>query len=81
MAEHAHSIEHHHGHMPIQAQSSTYVGVMELFKWGALGVADLIIVMTLWFCTPAGFFTALVVGLIVLALGVFGLRGVKAGAH
>ncbi len=80
MAEHAQSA-HHHGDMPVSAQSSTYVAVMGLFKWGALGLADLMILLVLWFCTPAGFFPGLVVAAIVLGLGIFGLRGGKSASH
>jgi hypothetical protein len=82
MAEHAHDLgDHQHGHMPSQEQFTTYRDVMGLFKWGALAVADLIIVMTLWFCTAAGFLPAVIVGVIVAALGVVALRGIKVGAH
>jgi hypothetical protein len=81
MAEPAQSADHRHGHMPVKAQAETYGEVMALFKWCALGVADLIIVTTLWFCTPAGFAPALIVGIIVAGLGVVALRGGKADAH
>lgn len=80
MAEHAQSADYHHGDMPVGAQSNTYKGVMGLFKWGALGCADLLILLVLWFCTPAGFFPGLVVSFIVLIAGLVGLRK-KTGAH
>ncbi len=73
MAENA-DIAHAHGHMPIKDHSQTYHGVMGLFKWGALGVADLMILLVMAFCTPAGFFPALVVAGVILAVGVFALR-------
>lgn len=81
MAEQANAVAHHHGDMPIQAQASTYKSVMELFKWGALGTADLMILLVMWFCTPAGFLPAIIVAIIVLALGIFGLRTSKTAAH
>jgi xanthine/uracil/vitamin C permease (AzgA family) len=79
MAEQA--VTHHHGDMPVQAQASTYHGVMDLFKWGALAVAALLVLLTLWFCTPAGFVPGLVVAAILVILGVVFLRGGKSGAH
>ena len=84
MAEHAQTADlgdHQHGHMPTQEQVTTYKDVMGLFKWAALAVADLIIVTTLWFCTAAGFFPAIIVGIIVAAIGAVALRGMKAGGH
>jgi hypothetical protein len=81
MAEQAHAVTHHHGHMPVEAQASTYHGVMDLFKWGALGTADLLILLIMWFCTAAGFVPAFIVAAIILVAGIFGLRGGKAAAH
>jgi hypothetical protein len=79
MAENA--VTHHHGDMPVQAHVSTYSWVMGLFKWGALGVADLLVLLTLWFCTPAGFVPGLIVAAIMVILGVVFLRGGKTAAH
>jgi hypothetical protein len=76
MAEHV-PAPYHHGDMPVAEHTGTYLSVMDLFKWAALGIADLLILLTLWFCTGAGFVPALVVSVIVLAIGVFALRGVK----
>ena len=79
MAEQA--VTHHHGDMPVQAQASTYHGVMGLFKWGALGVAALLVLLTMCFCTKAGFVPAVVVAAIMVILGVVFLRGGKTAAH
>jgi len=79
MAEQA--VDHHHGDMPIQAQAHTYHEVMDLFKWGALGTADLLIFLTMAFCTKAGIVTGLVVAVLVLIVGVVGLKGGKTAAH
>ena len=82
MAEHANVANYHHGDMPINEHAQTYHGVMGLFKWGALGVADLMIQLVVWFCTPAGFLPALIISIIVLVAGMVGLRGAKkAPAH
>ena len=80
MAENANVANYHHGDMPINEHAQTYHGVMGLFKWGALGVADLMILLIMWFCTPAGFFPALIVAVIILVAGVVGLRGSKTAA-
>jgi len=79
MAEQA--LDHHHGDMPIQAQASTYHGVMDLFKWGALGVGDLLIFLTFAFCTKAGFFPAIIIAIVLLVVGVVVLKAGKAAAH
>ncbi len=71
---------YHHGDMPVVEHTETYVSVMGLFKWGALGVADLLILLTFWFCTPAGFMTGLVVAVLVAIVGVVALRS-KPSAH
>lgn len=81
MAEHADVAAYRHGAMPIKDHTDTYRGAMGLFKWGALGVADLLILLTFWFCTPAGFFTGAVVSVIVLGLGIVGLKSRKSAEH
>ncbi len=79
MAEHA--VTHHHGDMPVQAQSSTYSGVMGLFKWVSLALAAFLTLLVFWFCTPAGFFPGAVVAVIMLIVGFVFLRGGKTAAH
>jgi len=64
----------HHGGMDIREQRSTYDFFMGLTKWGSLAVAALVLFLTLAFCTPAGAGGAIVISVIVLALGVWGLR-------
>ena len=81
MAEHAaSSAEYHHGDMPIVEHAETYSGVMGMFKWGALAVADLLILLTLWYCTPVSYFAGLVVVAIVTIIAVVALRRRKS-AH
>ncbi len=81
MAEHADIVTYRHGGMPISDHSSTYSGVMGLFKWGALGVADLLILLTFWFCTPAGFIPAVIVAIIVFGAGAVFLGRKKPAGH
>jgi hypothetical protein len=42
-------------------------------KWCAIHFAALAAFLTLWFATPAGFLTALIVGVAIFALGVFAM--------
>ena len=73
--------EYHPGHMNISEQASTFHSVMGLFKWGSLAVAASLVLLTLWFCTPAGFLPGFVVALIMVILGVIFLREKPSAAH
>ncbi|HRD28277.1 MAG TPA: aa3-type cytochrome c oxidase subunit IV [Caulobacter sp.] len=73
--------EYHRGEMDISEQTATYHAVMGMTKWGSLALAVAILMLTLWFCTPAGFFGGLVPGLIVLVAGVALLREKKGAGH
>ena len=42
-------------------------------KWFGIHMAALIVLLTLWFCTPAGFGGGLFAALIVAAIGVFAM--------
>jgi hypothetical protein len=68
------------GEMPIAEQAATFTGVVGMFKWGSLAVAASLVMLVLWFCTPAGFIPGVVVALIMVVLGVVFLRS-KPGAH
>lgn len=65
---------HHRGEMDIQEQMSTFELFNNLTKWGSLFVGALVLFLTLWFCTPAGFGGAAITAVVVIALGVFLLR-------
>lgn len=73
--------EYHRGEMDISEQTATYHAVMGMTKWGSLALAVAILMLTLWFCTPAGFFGGLIPGLVVLVAGVALLREKKAAGH
>ena len=62
------------GEMAIPEQSSTYRAFDGLVRWGSLGVAALILFLTLNFCTRAGFFGALIPSVILVGAGVAFLR-------
>lgn len=79
MADHASS--YHRGEMDIHEQVSTFNLVMGMTKWGSLALASLLLFLVLWFCTGTGFLGALLTGVVVLAIGIFVLRGGKGGGH
>ncbi len=73
--------EYHRGEMDISEQTATYHAVMGLTKWGSLALAVALLMLTLWFCTPAGFIGGLVPGLVLLVAGIALLREKKGGGH
>jgi hypothetical protein len=74
--------DYNRGAMDIAEQTATFELVMGITKWGSLIVAAVILMLTLWFCTAAGFLGAAFTAVVVLAAGVFLLREKKdAPAH
>jgi len=73
--------EYHHGEMDISEHTATYHSVMGLTKWGSLALAVALVMLTVWFCTPAGFFGGLIPGVVLTVLGVVFLREKKGGGH
>ena len=67
MAEHGG--DYHHGDMDIQEHVQTFDGFVKLTKWGSLYLAGLLLLLTLWFCTPTGFIGAAITAFVVIALG------------
>ncbi|MNY53290.1 hypothetical protein D3C86_1890340 [compost metagenome] len=50
-------------------------------KWGSLAVSVLLLTITLWFCTAAGFIGGLVPGIVLAVVGIVFLREKPASAH
>ena len=73
--------DYHRGEMDIQEQVSTFNLVMGMTKWGSLILASFLLFIVLWFCTPAGFLSGLVSGVVLLALGIVLLRSKPEAAH
>ncbi|HEY8614931.1 aa3-type cytochrome c oxidase subunit IV [Phenylobacterium sp.] len=73
--------DYHRGEMDIAEQSATYNLVMGITKWGSLAIAALVLWLTLWFCTEAGFLGATVAAVVLVALGVFFLRDKPGAGH
>lgn len=57
------------GEMIIEEHEKTYAGFLKLTKWGSLYLAAILLLLTLWFCTPAGFIGAVVTAVVVLVIG------------
>ena len=66
--------EFHHGEQDATENIESYRLFRALAKWGSLSLAVVTLVLTLWFCTGAGFMGGLIPGIIVTALGVWFLR-------
>lgn len=73
--------EYHRGEMDIAEQTATYHAVMGMTKWGSLALAVAVLMLTMWFCTDAGFIGGLVPGVVLAAAGVLLLREKKSGGH
>jgi len=73
--------EYHHGDMDISEQAATYGGFMVVTKWGSLAIAALLVLLVLWFCTPAGFLTGLGASLALTVIGIVVLREKPDAAH
>ena len=69
------------GEMDIAEQVSTFEFFNGMTKWGSLGVATLLLFITLWFCTGAGFGGAFIGAAVLLVLGVTLLREKSQAAH
>lgn len=73
--------DYHRGEMDISEQASTFHLIMGMTKWGSLILASLLLLLVIWFCTPAGFVSGFISGGVLLVLGVFFLRSKPDAAH
>ena len=64
-----HGGDYTRGEMIIEEHEKTYEGFLKMTKWGSLYIAALLVLLTLWFCTPAGFLGALIAAVVVAVLG------------
>jgi len=72
---------YHHGDQNISEQIHTYRAFDDMAKYGALIVAVLVLMLTLWFCLGIGFLGGLIPGVVLLALGIWFLRRKPAQNH
>jgi archaellum biogenesis protein FlaJ (TadC family) len=68
------SSEYHHGDMDITEQQRTFRDSMIATKWAIVVLAALIAFLAIWFCTAAGFFSALITAFVIVVVGVVALR-------
>jgi len=73
--------EYHRGDMDISEQVATFNLFNGLTKWGSLATAALLLLLVLWFCTPAGFLGAFISAAVLAGLGVVFLREKPEAAH
>jgi hypothetical protein len=57
------------GEMSAAEQEQTFHGFIKLTKWGSLYLAATLLLITLWFCTNAGFVGAVFCSAVVVVLG------------
>jgi hypothetical protein len=67
-------IDYSIGSMDITEQRATFNVIMRLVKWVSLGTAALLLLLTVWFGTEAGFFTAFLAAAVLLFGGVYFLK-------
>jgi hypothetical protein len=77
----AHTDDYHHGEMNVSAQAQDFHTFLTVTKWACLHIAALVLLLTLWFCTDAGFLTAFISAAILVAIGVAVLRDKPGSAH
>lgn len=70
----SHDEDYHRGEMDISEQASTFDLVMVLSKWGALGIAVLVLFFTMWLYPRGSFMGAAVAAVVLLVAGIFFLR-------
>ena len=75
--------DHTRGEMDIAEQVSTFELFNNMTKWGSLYIGSLLMFLTLWFCTGAGFMGAAITAVVMITLGTLLLRdkGEAAAAH
>ena len=64
-----HGGDYTRGEMIIEEHEKTYEGFLKMTKWGSLYLAAMLLLLVLWFCTPAGFLGGVVTAVVVLVLG------------
>jgi thiamine transporter ThiT len=66
--------DYHHGDQDASMHVATYRSFMGLTKWVCLAISVALLMLSMWFCTEAGFAAGLISGLVLLVLGIVFLR-------
>jgi hypothetical protein len=77
----AHTDDYHHGEMNISAQTHDFHAFLGITKWACLYIGALVLLLTVWFCTSAGFGPAFISAAVLVAIGVAVLRDKPGAAH
>ena len=80
MADPAHH-DYHRGEMDVSMQESTFHLFIGLTKWGSLFLAAFLTLITMWFCTPAGFLAGFITAIVISVIGVVVLREKPDAGH
>ena len=64
-----HGGDYTRGEMIVEEHEKTYSGFLKMTKWGSLYLAAILLLITLWFCTSAGFMGGAITAVVVLVLG------------
>jgi hypothetical protein len=64
-----HGGDYTRGDMIIEEHEKTYEGFLTMTKWGSLYIGALVLLLTLWFCTPAGFLGAAFTAAVMVGIG------------
>ena len=73
--------EYHRGDMDITEQVSTFHLFNGLTKWGSLAIAAMMVLLVMWFCTPAGFWAGFISAIVLTVLGMMFLREKPDASH
>ena len=66
--------DYHRGDQDTSDHKATYALFMNLTKWGSLLIAALLVLVVVWFCTPAGFTPGLISAVVVAVIGWLALK-------
>jgi hypothetical protein len=66
--------DYHRGDQDIAEQRSTYHLIMAGTKWGSLYLGAAILLLVVWFCTDAGFMSALISAIVLIVIGTLVMR-------
>jgi hypothetical protein len=72
---------YHRGDQDIHEQVETFHLVMNITKWGSLAIAAMLLMLVLWFCTPAGFVSGFISAAVLVVLGIALLRSKPEAGH
>ncbi len=70
-----------HGTMSTEEQTATWALVQDMFKWGSLAIAAILLFLVIWFQPGGSFIGGLIAGVVLAVAGWLFLKGGKPAAH